>query len=62
VTAPQTRRIFSELLRKREHSPAAIARAVSRVLRRTAESRIYSYYSRHNRLPPLLGKTEERLQ
>jgi hypothetical protein len=52
VTVAQMRAIFTELLRKRPPTAREIAEAVSRVLRRNVEARIYHGYSRTKTFPP----------
>jgi hypothetical protein len=52
VTVAQMRAIFTELLRKRPPTAREIAAAVSRVLRRNEEARIYHWYSKTKTFPP----------
>jgi hypothetical protein len=52
VTVAQMRAIFTELLRKRPPTAREIAVAVSRVLRRNEEARIYRWYSKTKTFPP----------
>ncbi len=46
------RAIFTELLRKRPPTAREIAAAVSCVLRRNEEARIYHWYSKTKTFPP----------
>jgi hypothetical protein len=52
VTVGQMRAIFTELLRKHPPTAREIAEAVSRVLRRNEEARIYHWYSKTKEFPP----------
>lgn len=52
VTVAQMRAIFTELLRKRPPTAREIAEAVSRVLRRNEEARIYHWHSKTKTFPP----------
>ena len=52
MTVAQVRAIFTELLRPRRPSAAEIAEAVSRVLRRNEETRIYHWYQKTGSFPP----------
>ncbi len=52
VTVSQVRAIFTELLRPGRPSAAAIAAAVSQVLRRNEEARIYHWYKKTGSFPP----------
>ena len=49
VTVAQMRAIFTELLRRRPPTAREIAEAVSRVLRRNEEARIYHWHSKTRR-------------
>jgi len=63
LTVPQIREIFVRLLLPTPPSCAKIARTISRVLRRTEEARIYSYYAATKKFPPRRGsELEKRLQ
>lgn len=63
MTVPQIREMFIQLLLPTPPSCAKIARVISRVLRRTEEARIYSYYAATKKFPPARGnKSEKRLQ
>ena len=55
VTVPQVREIFSRLLRTPPPSPRQIARAVTAVLTRNEEARIYHWHARTGRFPPRLN-------
>jgi len=55
VTVPQVREIFSQLLRSPPPSPWQIARAVTAVLTRNEETRIYHWHARTGRFPPRLN-------
>jgi hypothetical protein len=52
VTVAQRRAIFTALLRKHPPTAREIAAAVSRVLRRNEEARIYHWYSKTKTFPP----------
>lgn len=52
VTVAQMRAIFTELLRKHPPTAREIAEAVSRVMRRNEEARIYHWHSKTKTFPP----------
>ena len=52
MTVPQVRALFTELLREPAASAGAIAAAVSRVLRRNEEARIYHWHQATGNFPP----------
>jgi hypothetical protein len=52
ITVPQMRQIFTGLLRHPAPTPDEIAEAVTRVLRRNEESRIYHWYKATGTFPP----------
>jgi len=56
MTVPQICAVFRHLLQPTPPSCAKIAHAVSRVLRRTTEARIYHYYAATKTFPPLRGE------
>ena len=58
------REIFAHLLEPEPPSARQIAEAVSRVLRRTEEARIYHWYKATGKFPPRRGQParEKRLQ
>jgi hypothetical protein len=56
MTVPQIGEVFRFLLQPTPPSCAKIAKAVSRVLRRTTEARIYHCYAATKQFPPLRGK------
>ena len=49
---PQTREIFTRLLRKPPPSPEQIVEEINRVLRRNEEARIYHWHQRTGNFPP----------
>ena len=53
MTVPQIAEVFRFLLQPTPPSCAKIAHAVSRVLRRTTEARIYHYFAATKQFPPL---------
>ena len=52
MTVQQVRQVFSKLLRDRPPTPVEIGQAVSQVLRRNVESRIYHWLSATGDYPP----------
>ena len=52
VTVQQVRQVFSKLLRDPPPTASEIAKAVTQILRRNAESRIYHWCSATGRYPP----------
>ena len=52
MTVQQVRQVFSKLLRNPPPTAAEIAAAVTQVLRRTVESRIYHWLSATGDYPP----------
>ena len=52
---PVLREVMSRLLRQPRMSAREIAEELTRVLRRTEESRIYAWYAEHGRYPPPRG-------
>jgi hypothetical protein len=59
LTVPQLREVFARLLQAEPPSPRRIAEAVSRVLRRNEEARIYHWYSTTKKFPPKRGSPDE---
>jgi hypothetical protein len=58
LTVPQMREVFARLLQPEPASAARIAEAVSRVLRRNEEARIYSWYEATGEFPPRRGQPD----
>jgi hypothetical protein len=58
LTVPQLREVFARLLQPDPPSPQRIAAEVSRVLRRTEESRIYHWYKATGKFPPPRGRPD----
>jgi hypothetical protein len=52
------REVFARLLQPDPPSPARIAAAVSRVLRRTEEARIYHWHKATGKFPPRRGQPD----
>jgi hypothetical protein len=52
LTVPQLREVFARLLQPEPPSSQEIADAVSRVLRRNEEARIYHWYKATGKFPP----------
>jgi hypothetical protein len=58
LTVPQLREVFARLLRPKPPSPKEIAEAVSQVLRRNEEARIYHWYKATGKFPPRRGQPD----
>ena len=52
MTVPQLQEVFARLLQPNPPRPSQIAAAVSRVLRRNEEARIYSWHKETGKFPP----------
>jgi SRSO17 transposase len=55
LTVPQVREVFARLLQPDPPGPGRIAAAVSRVLRRNEEARIYHWHAATGKFPPRRG-------
>ena len=58
MTVAQLREVFARLLQPDPPSARQIAEAVSQVLRRTEEARIYHWYAATRRFPPRRGRPD----
>jgi hypothetical protein len=58
MTVPQMREVFARLLQPEPPSAERIAEAVSRVLRRNEEARIYHWWTAVGRFPPRRGQPD----
>jgi hypothetical protein len=58
LTVPQLREVFARLLQPQPPSARQIAEAVSRVLRRNEETRIYHWYKATGKFPPRRGRPD----
>ena len=58
LTVPQMREVFACLLQPEPPSAVRIAEAVSRVLRRNEETRIYHWHAATGKFPPRRGQPD----
>ena len=58
MTVPQLREVFARLLQAERPRPERIAEAVSRVLRRNEEARIYHWFKATGTFPPRRGRPD----